>query len=148
MDNDFTLDVEDILDDINSSEVVALYFPLFRKTLLLDTRRTALDGPMIKVVPMVGSMEERYRTLRRLRPRFRRPEELAVLAWPKYVRTLREVGVWDRLVQRYTVPGYEDKADDCEQAFEELKRLEKDEITQALRGRRYLTLWDRKGSRR
>src|SRR3989304_1332119 len=72
MDSDFRIDIGEVHRAIALGEIIALYFPLLRKTLLMDTRTTPLDGPMIKVVPMASSAEERFRELGRMRPRLPR----------------------------------------------------------------------------
>ena len=85
MDGDFRIDLDDLLKNVNTADVVSIYFPVLRKTILIDTRFTAEDPPMIRIVPMAGSLEERQRSLRKLRPQFPRPNSITVVPWPKYV---------------------------------------------------------------
>lgn len=144
MDGDFRVDLGDIQKNLEGAEVISLYFPLLRKALLVDTRHDAVDGPLVKVVPMVDSIEERLRSLRRLRPRFPRPESLAVIPWPKYVSSLKRLGLWDRLVQRMAALGDVGTVRACQTAFEELCQLEREEVAAAIKGERYHSLWPRK----
>ncbi len=76
MDSDFRIDISEVHNAIDGGEIIALYFPLLRKTLLMDTRTSAVDGPMIKVVPMASSSVVRFRELVRMRPRFPKPETI------------------------------------------------------------------------
>lgn len=144
MDTDFRMDVEEINRNIDTAEVMGIYFPLIRKTLLVDTRSDAVDGPMIRVVPMVNSMEERFRNLRRLRPRLPRPESITLIPWPKYLPSLKRLGIWDRMVQRFVNAGDMDAVCACEETFNELIELEKREIVEAIKGEHYTTLWEMK----
>lgn len=142
MDTDFRMDVDEINRNIDAAEVMGIYFPLIRKTLLVDTRFDAVDGPMIRVVPMANNMEERFRSLRRLRPRLPRPESITVIPWPKYVTGLKRLGIWDRMVQRLVSTGDMDAVHACEGAFDELVGLERQEIIDAVKGERYTTIWE------
>ena len=76
LDSDYRIDVSEVNRNIDVADVIALYFPLLRKTLLMDMRTNDLDGPMIKVVPMANTPEERFQSLLKMRPRFGRPESI------------------------------------------------------------------------
>ena len=143
MDGDFRVDISEIHRSIESAEVIALYFPLLRKTLLVDTRSSALDIPLVRVVPMAESVEARFRSLRRLRPRFSQPESIAVIPWDKYVPSLKRLGVLDRLLERMAASGCGEAVRSCNEAYEELMRLEQDELVKAIKGIDYTPLWGR-----
>lgn len=106
MDGDFRIDLDEVFRNIDGADVISIYFPLLRKTLLIDTRFSEEDPPMVKVVPMVGTIEERRRALRRMRPQFSRPKEIAVVPWPKYVDSLVQLGVWQRVLERFVYSGH------------------------------------------
>src|SRR3970282_1144292 len=108
MDSDFRIDIGEVKRAIDYGEIIALYFPLLRKTLLMDSRTTPVDGPMIRVVPMASSAEERFRELVRMRPRLPKPESINIVPWPKYVGSLVRADVWDRIVRRYAEIGAAD----------------------------------------
>ena len=93
MDNDFSIDLSEIAATLRTSEVVTLRFVAVGHRLLLDFRCSELDGPMVKVVEPVKSVEERYRTMRRLRPRFAPPEKIVAVWWPRFTASLRTTGV-------------------------------------------------------
>ena len=147
MDSVFRIDIGEVHKAIDTGEIIALYFPLLRKTLLMDTRTSAIDGPMIKVVPMASSPEERFRELVRMRPRFPKPESISIIPWPKYAARLVETGVWDRIVRRYIEIGPPDIVRQCNDALQEITGFEREEIRRAITGEGYETFWETAGSR-
>lgn len=148
MDSDFQIDISEVQGAIDVGEITALYFPLIRKTLLMDTRTTAVDGPMIKVVPMASSPEERFRELVRMRPRLPKPESINIVPWPKYVASLVSLQVWDHIVRRYIEIGPPETVKQCEECLQELHKIEREELRRAIIGERYETLWDAQGTYR
>ncbi len=146
MDSDFRIDIGEVQRAIDVGEITALYFPLLRKTLLMDTRTTGVDGPLIKVVPMASSPEERFRDLVRMRPRLPKPESINIVPWPKYVVSLVRLEVWDHIVRRFLEIGPPEIVKRCEECLEELKRLEREELRRAITGENYETLWDVAGT--
>ncbi len=147
MDSDFRVDVEEVCRAIDTGEIIALYFPLLRKTLLMDTRTTPLDGPMIKVVPMAASPEDRYRELVRMRPRLPKPESISIVPWPKFVESLTRTGVWDRIARRYAEIGPAEIVRKCVACLDELRAVEREEVRRAITGENFETLWDAAGPR-
>ena len=141
MEGQFQQDIEEIKESVEKAEVLSLFFPTFRKALLIDTRSNEREGPMVRVVPMVGSPQERLRTLRRLRPGFPRVHNLTVVPWPRYVGSLVRLGVWDRIVGRFVAAGQMEAVRACEEALEELRRLEKAELAAVVLGQNYHTIW-------
>ena len=146
MDSDFRIDIGEVQRAIDVGEITALYFPLLRKTLLMDTRTTGVDGPMIKVVPMASSPEERFRDLVRMRPRLPKPESINIVPWPKYVASLVRLQVWDHIVRRFLEIGPPEIVRQCDDCLQELYRVEQEEIRRAITGENYETLWDVSGS--
>lgn len=146
MDSEFCIDIAQILKSIDTAEVVSMYFPLLRRALLIDFRSNATEGPMVKVVPMVDSIEERFRSLRRLRPRFPRPESITVIPWPKYVRSLERIGIRDRIEQRFMNSEYPTALKACSDGFDELLQIEAEELVNAIRGETYQSVWRNDGA--
>ncbi len=141
MDSDYRIDVSEVNRNIDVADVVALYFPLLRKTLLMDQRANDIDGPMIRVVPMANTPEERFQSLLKMRPRFGRPDSITIIPWPKYISSLAELGIWDRIVRRYADAGSPEVVRQCEKCFAELAKLEREEIRRAISGENYETIW-------
>lgn len=145
MDQEFHIDVDEVRRTLDRAEVVALYFPYFRKTLLLDRRHSPADPPLARVVPMVNSAQERLESLRRLRPRFGRPESLALIPWPRSVASAKRLGVWQMVVERFVAAGGQQCEVVLERCYRQLLREERLEFRRAVAGEGYQTLWQREG---
>ena len=100
MQDDLGVDLSEVLAVVNTAEVFVVMFYLFERRLLVDTRTSAGEPPLIRVVDRVRSSEERFRELLRLRPRFGSPERIVAFQWPRSVRTLIESGVWEAIETR------------------------------------------------
>jgi len=148
MDNDFSIDLVDIAQTIRSSEVIAIRFVAVGHRLLLDFRSTEIDGPMVKVVTPVKSIEERYRSLRQLRPRFDAPEKIVAIWWPRFCSSLESTGVWAEVMERVSESGHAESVRMAEAALEELISLERQQHREAIRGEGFRTLWSASPSRR
>lgn len=141
MDNDFNIDLVDIAATIRSSEVLSIRFVAVGQRLLLDFRCTELDGPMVRVVTPVKSVEERYRTLRQMRPRFAPPEKIEAIWWPRFAASLESTGVWRAVMERVSDSGHVDAVRLAEDALTEIIRLEREQQCDAVRGTGFRTLW-------
>jgi len=131
--------------NIDVVEVIALYFPLLRKTLLMDMRSNDLDGPMIRVVPMANTPEERFQSLLKMRPRFGRPDTITIIPWPKYVQSLVDLGIWEHIVRRLADAGSPQSVRDSERCRNQLRKLEREEVQRAITGENYETIWGQRG---
>jgi hypothetical protein len=143
MDNDVVLNYDEIIRTLQTADVITFRFYQLDKRLLIDNRCNEIDGPMIRIVDKVASAEERFRHLRRLRPRFKLPEKLTAISWPKNISTLEQSGVWQALVCRMAESGFPSAVRDCEDVLRELKQLERKAIHDAITGDGYRTVWQR-----
>ena len=143
MDSDYPVDVDEILRVLSTAEVVVVRFLILPQRLLVDPRTTATDGPLVALVPPARSAEERFRSLRQLRPRFSPPERITVIHWPKFIDRLEGSGVWAGIEKRVLAAGFPETASMVTDALCELRRLERAEIHKAVRGDGYQTLWER-----
>jgi hypothetical protein len=100
VDDDLGVDLSEVLSVINTAEVFVVMFQIFERRLLVDTRHTESEPPLVRVVDRVRSSDERFRELMRLRPRFAAPEKIIAFQWPRSVRTLVESGVWQAIADR------------------------------------------------
>jgi hypothetical protein len=100
VDDDLGVDLSEVLSVINTAEVFVVMFQIFERRLLVDTRHTDAEPPLVRVVDRVRSSDERFRELMRLRPRFPAPERIVAFSWPRSVRTLNEAGVWQAIQDR------------------------------------------------
>lgn len=146
MEDDFGLDLKDIFTVIETAEVIIIRLQIVEQRVLIDARRSSSEGPMITLVPRAGSSEERFRSLKRMRPRFAVPERIMSFQWPRQVTSLKTAGVWDRIVHRLQQGDSGEITRRCEEVFQELARLERQETIAAIRGGDgYETVWERRG---
>ena len=141
MDSDLEQDLHEVMKKIDDAEVVSLFFPTLRKAVVIDTRSNEIDGPMIRIMPMVASPQERVRSITKLRSEFPRVKNLTLIPWPRYVDSLANLGLWDRVVKRLKDTGYEEAVSTCQEVLEELRRLEKVELASVVRGENFHTIW-------
>ena len=141
--DDFAVDLEELFNDIDNAEVVSISFPTFDKSAVFDMRSNESDGPMLRIMPMVSSPRERIRSVRRLRPGFPRATHLTVIPWHGYVDTLVQNGIWEKLVDRFSRsgPNRREAVDTCDSILRELRQSEKSEMTAAILGDNYHTIW-------
>ncbi len=143
MDNDFHLDYDEIIKTVRTAEVITFRFVIVNQRLLVDNRFSEIDPPLVKLVPRATSVEERFRSLKQLRPRFRLPEKISAIWWPKFVESLVRRGIWDAILQRIVEAGFAEAARECGGVLEELRALERQEIRNALVTEGYQSLWEK-----
>ena len=145
MDDDFAYGVDEVMESIDKAKVLSVFFPRLRRALVIDTRRNETTGPMVRLMQMVASPQERLRSIRRLRPGFPRLRSLTLIPWARYVDSLVELGVWERLMQRLRDSGSEEGVLACDAVLDELRRLEKAELGAVVLGKNYHTIWSARG---
>jgi hypothetical protein len=143
MDNDFVLDYDEIKKTVRNADVITFRFVIVSQRLLIDNRHSEIDPPLVKLVPRATSIEERFRSLKQLRPRFRLPEKISAVWWPKYADGLVRHGIWDAVVDRIAGAGFAEAAAECDAVLEELRSLERQELRNALVGEGYQALWEK-----
>ena len=141
MDTEYHLDYDAILKTVRKADVIAFRFVTVPMRLLIDNRFTDNDPPMLKLVPPAGSAEERFKSLKKLRPRFRLPQKISAIWWPRYINGVVESGIWDAIVQRNIDNGFPAIAAQCDELLCELRRMERMEMVNAIGGEGYRTLW-------
>lgn len=143
MDRGFRLNAGELLQAVESTEALSIFFPHLGQALVVDFRHTAEDPPLVRLTPMVRTPEERIRYLRRVRPRFPRPARFLLVPWPTFVGGLVRLGVYTALARRLAETGHARAVRALERAFEALRRLEQEERVRVVRGENYHTLWAR-----
>lgn len=144
MEDDFGLDLQEIMKVIDAADVLVVRFSIVDKRLLIDIRHNQDEGPLVKLVPRVDSVEERFRYLKQVRPRFLLPERIMTFMWPRHVEVLQTSGIWQHMVDRLTAQGHEGTAEECEAIFRQLLAEEKAQVVAAIRGEGgYHSLWER-----
>lgn len=143
MDMDYPVDLSEVLDIVDSSEVVIVRFSTVPKRLLIDFRGSANEAPLVRLVRRARSAEERFRELRRLRPGVELPDQIMTFHWPKDVSSLQRLGVLSRITDKARRAGHPDIETQCRRVYDELLALERDELVAAVNGEGYQTLWER-----
>lgn len=145
--DDYGLDIDEVTKVIDSADVLVVRFALLDKRLLVDSRTSEQEGPIITLVPKATSVEERFKSLKKLRPRFPLPEKIMSFMWPRHVETLRNSGLWDKIQQRLISLGGEPMTESCDKVYGQLMNEEKNEVIEAVRGGPgYQSLWERSSS--
>jgi hypothetical protein len=143
MDTDNPIDLRAVFEVIDSAELITFRFVTIPHRLLFDTRHNEMEGPLLRLVPRADSLSERLKAIKQMRPRFRLPERINRVWWPKYVRTLADSGAWDRILRRIGSCGYPQIADRAAGVFREMVRKERAEAYNAITGAGYHSLWER-----
>ena len=123
--------------------MISVYFPMLRKSLLVDIRTSFEETPIIRIVPMALSVEERSRSLKKMRPSLDRPQSITVLPWPKYINSLVDLGIWDMILNRLVDSGDSKLLKRSKLILEELYDLELKELATVISGDSYHTIWSR-----
>jgi hypothetical protein len=135
VEDDLGIDLSEMLNVVNTSEVFIVMFVLFERRLLVDTRTSdgaTPEGPLIRVVDRVRNSDERFRELMRIRPRLPAPERIVAFQWPRSVRTFVDVGVWEAIQQRMISLGAAEST--CMAVLADLQAEERAEQIKAVRG--------------
>ncbi|MDO8689719.1 MAG: hypothetical protein Q7R39_06860 [Dehalococcoidia bacterium] len=142
MDTEFPVNVSQVTRVVDEAEVFVVGFMLFPERLLVDARATPDEGPIVKIVPTVSSLDERYQWMRENRPNFPLPERLIFFVWPRSVSALERLSIWARILDRLESLG-SGVGQDCARALLELQRLERAQAVAAVAGDGYGAIWER-----
>jgi len=143
MDNDFFLDYDEIIKTVRKADVVTFRFVIVNQRLLIDNRSSEIDPPIVKLVPRATSVEDRFRSLKQLRPRFHLPDKISAIWWPKFVESMVSRGIWQAVVQRIEEAGFGEAAREAQAVLDELRSLERLEVRNAIIGEGYQALWEK-----
>jgi hypothetical protein len=147
MSDEFGVDLDEVFKIIDGAELLVIRFHLIDKRLLVDFRTREGVTPFIQVVPRAESLEDRFRSIRKLRPELPLPEKVMTFHWPRSAPVMLASGVWQRLVDRVSALGDDETTDQCGRAMEQLMAEEHREVVGAIRGAdHYQTLWEREGN--
>lgn len=144
MSDEYGVDLDEVRKVIETAEVLVVRFHLVSNRLLVDFRQRPGVGPFLAIVPRAESVEDRFRSIKKLRPEFPFPEKVMSFAWPRSMPVLLASGVWEHLVQRMTNLGGDEAAQLCGVVMDQLLTEERREVIGAIRGdQQYQTLWER-----
>lgn len=143
MDNDFGINLAEVAALIREADVLVVRFPLVDQRLLLDARTGDGDAARLLLAPRVRSLDERFRQLRQMRPDAPLPDTIRFIPWPKRVRSFRDAGLWDVLMERLETAGVDQPRSHYRELLDGLLLLEEAEIRNAITGEGYRTIWPR-----
>lgn len=144
MSDEFGVDLDEVGKVIGAADVLVIRFHLVQKRLLVDFRTKPGVGPFAAVVPRAESVEDRFRSIKRLRPEFGFPEKVMSFSWPRTVGVMVSAGVWQQIADRMTLLGDSDTERLVGRTLEELSGEERREVAGAITGAdHYQTLWER-----
>ena len=143
MDSGYGDSVEGVFKFIENAEVLAVFFPKFGQSVVVDVRPKDGEPPLVRVVPMARSIADRLRTIKRMRPALPRPQDIVAVPWVGYVDAMKTSGLWGKVLERIEQTGFPEALEDAENAFNELVRMERRELAQLIMGDQYETLWAR-----
>ena len=146
MTEDFGIDLDEVFKVIEAADILIIRLHLIQSRLLIDFRSQRGTGPYIGLVERAESVEDRFRSIKQLRPEFPFPDKVMSFRWPRTAPVLKVSGIWDRIVARMSTAGGVSAVADCDEAMTQLVRDERIETMDAIRGAsHYQTLWQRSG---
>lgn len=132
-----------IIEAIQTGEVVCLFFPRIGKTLVLDLRHTIEIPPSVIIDNMVTQPRERLERLEELRPTMPPPDELRIAPWIGSVASLEDAGITSAMLERCAETGDVETVERCRRAIRTLTDLERDHLRAIVRGEMSRTIWER-----
>jgi hypothetical protein len=147
MDEDEDQFLNQVLSGIAEAEIATIFFPLLRRALVVDTRHTQDVAPLVRLMPQVGSMEERIASIENARPQLGKVRSILGVPWLKSVNSLIEHGIADQLVKRLSDAGLPGRSAQSliDAALRDLARIERKAFEAMIRGEGYQTLWSARG---
>jgi hypothetical protein len=144
MSDEFGVDLEEVFKVIDTADVLVVRFHIIQQRLLIDFRTKPGVLPFAAMVPRAESVEDRFRSIKRLRPEFGFPEKVLSFSWPRTIPVMVASGVWDRIVDRMNVLAGAEGTEICGRVMQDLLAEERREVASAILGaEHYQTLWER-----
>jgi hypothetical protein len=142
--DEYGVDLDEVLQVIDSADVLVVRLHLVQERLLVDFRAKPGIPPLLAVVPRAESVEDRFRSIKKLRPEFPFPEKVMSFHWPRTMPVMLASGVWQHIVDRVSDIGGIETKEACGKIMETLLAKEHEEVEQAISGsEHYQTLWER-----
>jgi hypothetical protein len=142
--NGVMIDLDEVRKVVEQCDVFTIGFRLFPDRVIVDTRTSGDEGPMLEVVEPVSTVEERFFWLGQRRPTFGVPERFTFFVWPHSIQHLEESGLMDRIRQRmYPLDESGELGRSVAKSTLRLHALERRATREAITGKNYHTLWAR-----
>ena len=135
--------VQQMISAMDDAEVISIFFPLLRRALIIDARRSPDQPPLITLMPQVASVEERIAMIEAQRPGLGKVRAILAVPWLRSVRELGERGIVPVLVERLAKSGLSPEVSRprLEKALDRLWRVERLAFASLIRGEGYQTIW-------
>ena len=134
---------EEILVSLKNSEVISIFFPYLKKTILIDKRTTGNENSTILLTDMVRTPRERVRSLQKLRPNLPDIENILLIPWTRYIISLKDSGVWNVIYETLNENLIEEEHQLIDEIFRQLLILEKRSLIEVIRGTSFETVWEK-----
>lgn len=142
--DEYGVDLDEVMQVIDSADVLVVRLHLVQERLLIDFRAKPGIPPLLAIVPRAESVEDRFRSIKKLRPEFPFPEKVMSFHWPRTMPVMLASGVWQHIVDRVSDIGGIETKEACGKIMETLFAKEREEVEQAISGsEHYQTLWER-----
>lgn len=143
--DDFTENFQaHVIEAIEDSEVVCVFFPRLGKTMMADFRQALGKPPMIVVDDRVNNPTERLDRLVAMRPNLPAPDEIQIVPWMASMSALSEAGVEGALIHRCARTGGPSLVAECRKCLARLMQVERAFIRSIVDGEGARTIWQRK----
>jgi predicted dienelactone hydrolase len=126
---------------VDQCDVFTVVFRMFPERLLVDTRHTAEEGPLVALADPVASVEERFHWLGQERPRFGPPERFMFFPWPHSIVFFEQCGIADHIRRRCEASGRTEAVATFERVMADLKEKERQVTLAAIKGEDFHTIW-------
>lgn len=93
MSDEFGVDLDEVFKVIDTAEVLIVRFHIIEKRMLVDFRTKPGVPPLITLVQKADSVEDRFRSIKKVRPEFAFPEKVMSFHWPRSMPVLLASGV-------------------------------------------------------
>ena len=134
------VDFEAVDSQLRTADVFVVGFSWFGMRLLVDTRATQEEGPLVEIVEPMGTVQERYRWIADRRPTFGPPQNFAFWVWPHSLTYFRACEVLT--VIRGTLGDWTEALESLDDCLDILASAHTEAIRDAIRGDgAWRTIW-------
>jgi len=139
--NGLLVDLVEVEKVVDLCDVFTIMFRTFPERLLVDSRTSPREGPLVALVEPVATVEERYHWLGRKRPSFGPPERFMFFLWPHSIAFLEDCGVAARIRRRCEATGGRGAVAKFDRALARLRQEEWRATRAAIAGENCRTIW-------
>ena len=134
---------EEILISLKNSDVISIFFPYLKKTILIDKRTADNENPTILLTDMVRTPRERVQSLQKLRPNLPDIENILLIPWTRYIISLKDSGVWNAIYDTLNENLIGEEYQLIDEIFKQLLILEKRSLVEVIKGTSFKTVWEK-----